>query len=179
MAFFFDQMFGGMPGGGHGHYAQDDSDEDEGASDTNKYYEILGVSKNASEDEIKKAFRKKARLLHPDRHPTEKEKYNELFHEAQKAYETLCDPHKREIYDKYGEKGLKRGDGGGCDMGDILSQFFGSEMGGSRGGRGSRREYGRKQSPAIKKVLDVTLEELSVSVCLYVCVCVWFEVNGV
>ena len=149
-------MFGGMPGGhphGHGH----DSDEDEGPADTNKFYEVLGVGKDASEADLKKAYRKKARELHPDRHPTEREKYHELFQEVQTAYETLSDPRKRDIYDKFGEKGVKRGGGAaGGGMDDILSQFFGG--GGDRGG--GRRQYGRKQSPAIKKVLDVTLEDL-------------------
>ena len=158
MSFFFSDMFGGMPGGAHGHH-RDDSDEEEGASDTNKYYEILGISKSATDDEIKKAYKKKAKTLHPDRHPTEKEKYQELFHEAQTAYETLIDPNKRQIYDKYGPKGLKRGGGAAHGMDDILSQFFGGDISG-RSGRGGGGGYRRKQSPAIKKVLDVTLEDL-------------------
>ena len=87
-----------------------------------KYYELLGVDKNASMDDIKKSFRKLALKNHPDR-GGDKEKFQEL----QNAYEVLSDKEKRDIYDKYGEEGLKEG-GGGHGMDDILGQMFG--MGG-------------------------------------------------
>jgi len=95
------------------------------------YYEILGVSKDASKDEIKSAFRKKARELHPDvnKAPDAEEKFKELG----KAYETLSDDNKRETYDRYGEDGLKNAgfDTGGPfasgfgDLNDIFESFFG------------------------------------------------------
>ena len=97
-----------------------------------KYYELLGVDKNASMDDIKKAFRKLALKNHPDR-GGDKEKFQEL----QNAYEVLSDKEKRDIYDKYGEDGLKEGGGGHGGMDDILGQMFGM------GGRA--REQGPKK----------------------------------
>lgn len=99
------------------------------------YYEILGVGKNAEKDEIKGAFRKKARQYHPDvnkAHDAE-----EKFKELGKAYETLMDDEKRSLYDRYGEDGLKNAgfgssgpfDGGFGDLNDIFNSFFGG-MGG-------------------------------------------------
>lgn len=95
------------------------------------YYEILGVSKNADKDEIKGAFRKKAREYHPDvnKAPDAEEKFKELG----KAYETLMNDEKRSLYDRYGEDGLKNagfGSGGPFDAGfgdlnDIFNSFFG------------------------------------------------------
>lgn len=96
------------------------------------YYEILGVSKNADKDEIKSAFRKKARQCHPDvnKAPDAEEKFKELG----KAYETLMDDEKRSLYDRYGEDGLKNAGfdsggpfaGGFGDLNDIFNSFFGS-----------------------------------------------------
>ncbi len=105
------------------------------------YYEILGVSKNASKDEIKSAFRKKARELHPDvnKVPDAEEKFKELG----KAYETLSDDNKRATYDQYGEDGLKNAGfdtggpfaGGFGDLNDIFESFFGGFGGFGFGGR--------------------------------------------
>ena len=95
------------------------------------YYEILGVSKNANQDEIKRAFRKKAREYHPDvnKAPDAEEKFKELG----KAYETLMDDEKRSLYDRYGEDGLRNAGfdnggpfaGGFGDLNDIFNAFFG------------------------------------------------------
>jgi DnaJ family protein A protein 2 len=86
---------------------------------------MLGVPQSASADEIKKAFRKLALKHHPDR-GGDKEKFQEL----NMAHETLTDPKKRELYDQYGEDGLKDGGGGGADLSDLLGGMFG--MGGGR-----------------------------------------------
>jgi len=99
------------------------------------YYEILGVEKNASKDDIKKAFRQKARQYHPDinKAPDAAEKFKEIG----KAYETLSDDNKREIYDRYGEDGLSNAgfnpnsfNMGDIDLSDIFSSFFGGGFGG-------------------------------------------------
>ena len=111
------------------------------------YYEVLGVAKNASEEEIKKAYRKKAIQYHPDRNPGDDEA-EENFKEAAEAYEVLRDSNKRARYDQFGHAGMSGaaggGFGGGMSMDDIFSQFgdifggfsgFGGFGGGSRGGR--------------------------------------------
>jgi molecular chaperone DnaJ len=89
----------------------------------NDYYEILGIPRNASEEEIKKSYRGLAMKYHPDRHPGDKEA-EERFKEASEAYEVLRDPEKREIYDRYGHAGLEgTGFQGFRDFNDIFSSF--------------------------------------------------------
>ena len=77
------------------------------------YYEILGVSKTATQDEIKKAYRKLAVANHPDKHPDEKDKYEKKFKEINEAYSILSDPQKRANYDQFGKEGASSGFAGG------------------------------------------------------------------
>ena len=113
------------------------------------YYEILGVTKSASADEIKKAYRKVAMQYHPDRNPGDKAA-EEKFKEAAEAYEILSDADKKVQYDRYGHAGVggnARGGhpGGNMNMDDIFSQFgdiFGDDMFGSFFGGGGNRGRG-------------------------------------
>jgi len=112
------------------------------------YYEILGVGKNVSRDELKKAYRKIAIKFHPDKNPGDKEA-EEKFKEAAEAYDILSNDEKRRNYDRFGHQGVGGGfSGGGMNMEDIFSQFgdifgggnpFESFFGGSSGGRRMRK----------------------------------------
>ena len=96
---------------------------------TTKYYDILQIDKNADLDQIKKSYKKLAMKWHPDKNPTNKEEAEQKFKEISEAYQVLSDPQKKEIYDNYGEEGLKNNGGeGGGGMGspeDIFKMFFG------------------------------------------------------
>lgn len=130
-------------------------------------YEVLGVSKDATDDEIKKAFRKKARTLHPDvsKEPDAEEKFKEL----NEAYDVLSDSNKRAQYDRFGTipgagGGAQYVDfddifGGGFGMGDIFSSFFSGAAGGQRGGAQVRKE-GRDMG----RGLHLTLEEVATGI---------------
>lgn len=125
------------------------------------YYEILEVSKDATKDEIKSAFRKKARVLHPDvnKAPDAEEKFKELG----KAYEVLMDDDKRQMYDRYGEDGLKSSGydsggpfaGGFGDLGEIFSTFFGGGFGFSR----QRDPNAPQQGDDLRVNVQLTFEE--------------------
>ena len=106
------------------------------------FYDILGVAKNASEEELKKAYRKLAMKFHPDRN-TDDAKAEEKFKEVKEAYEILTDPRKREAYDRYGHAGVDgapAGPGGGAGgfggFADVFGDIFGDIFGGGAGAGG-------------------------------------------
>lgn len=102
------------------------------------YYEILDISRNAGEREIKKAYKRLAMKFHPDRNPGNTEA-EAKFKEIKEAYEVLADPHKRAAYDQYGHAAFEQGGGGGgADFSDIFGDVFGDIFGGSRRQRASR-----------------------------------------
>ncbi|HUF76190.1 MAG TPA: molecular chaperone DnaJ, partial [Longimicrobiales bacterium] len=131
------------------------------------YYQLLGVSRTADTEEIKKAYRKLALQYHPDRNQGSKEA-EERFKEVTQAYEVLRDTEKRAVYDRYGEQGLKgRGGAAGFDFGDAIEIFmrdFGGfsgleELFGMRGTRGQRTSSRRGQTVRIR--LPLTLAEVA------------------
>jgi molecular chaperone DnaJ len=135
------------------------------------YYDVLGVAKNASEEDIKKAYRKLAMKHHPDRNQGDDAKKSEdKFKEAKEAYEMLSDPQKRAAYDQYGHAGVDPNMGGGFRpggpgaegfggfaeaFGDIFGDIFGGGGGGRRGGGGQQVYRGSDLSYA----MEITLEE--------------------
>jgi len=108
------------------------------------YYETLGVSRDASEEDLKKAYRRCAMKHHPDRNPDDTVAL-EAFKECKEAYEVLSDSSKRRMYDAHGHAAFEHGMGGGgqgagfADMGDIFGDIFGNIFGGAAPGRGARR----------------------------------------
>lgn len=134
------------------------------------YYEVLGVSKTATDEELKKAYRKLAKQYHPDANPDNKEEAEKKFKEINEAYENLSDPQKRRMYDQFGHDGPAGFGGAGGnyyssgfdgfsdfgDLGDIFSSFFG----GGFGGRSSRKNNnGPVQGADLKCNIDITFEE--------------------
>ncbi len=129
------------------------------------YYEVLGVSKTASADEIKKAYRSLAKKYHPDLHPDNREEAEAKFKEISEAYEVLSDPDKRGRYDQYGFAGVNNdfGAGGfdmsdfthGDDLSDILNDLFGGMFGGGR--RSSRNPNGPRQGDSLRYDLEIDL----------------------
>ena len=126
------------------------------------YYEVLEVSRTATEAELKTAFRKAAMLHHPDRNPGDAEA-ERRFKECNEAYSVLTDPQKRAAYDRFGHAGLNPGGGGGGggggfqDAGDIFSEVFGDVFGEMFGG--GRRSNGPARGQDLRYDLEITLEQ--------------------
>jgi len=132
-------------------------------ADKRDYYEVLGVSRGASDDELKKAYRKEAKKYHPDLHPGDKEA-EAKFKEVNEAYEVLSDKDKKARYDQFGHAGVDpnfgAGGGGGFggfeDFGDIFSNIFGGGFGGFGGGQ---RRNGPVRGNDIRTSILLTFEE--------------------
>lgn len=130
------------------------------------YYEILGVNKDASKDDIKKAYKKLALQFHPDRNQGNKES-EEKFKEVGEAYSVLSDDNKRAKYDRFGHEGLRGGgaggeggfDFGGFDAESIFEQFFGGSFGGSS--RSRRSVNSQRRGSDLQISIKLTLEEIS------------------
>lgn len=134
------------------------------------YYEILGVKKDASEDEIKKAYRKLAMQYHPDRNPGDRQA-EEKFKEAAEAYEVLKDPEKRQRYDRFGHSGIKGGfegfSGFDFDLADALRTFMSESFGFGDFfgmGRSDRRGSRKRRGSDLQIKLTLTLEEIATGV---------------
>ena len=129
-------------------------------------YKTLGVDRKASDEEVKKAYRKLARQYHPDRNQGDKSA-EERFKEVQEAYSILSDPEKRKAYDSGGgifDPGAFRGGGGFGGVGDILSDLFGGATGGRGPGRGPRPERGRDLETEVHISFDQAMEGAQIPV---------------
>ncbi|MDD2578735.1 MAG: molecular chaperone DnaJ [Eubacteriales bacterium] len=132
------------------------------------YYEVLGVSKSAADDELKKAYRKQAKQYHPDLNPGDKEA-EAKFKEANEAYAVLSDPEKRRVYDQYGHAGVDGQGFGGfggagfdIDLEDLFGSFFGGGFGGFGGG--SRRQRGPKRGANLRYRMNLEFMEAAFGV---------------
>ena len=132
------------------------------------YYEVLGLKKGASDDEIKKAFRKMAMKYHPDKNPGDKTA-EEQFKEVNEAYSVLSDPDKKSKYDRFGHAGVDPnagfggggfgGFGGGSGGFDDIFDMFGSMFGGGFGGGSASRKNGPMKGRDLQKAITIDFEE--------------------
>ncbi|NMA83272.1 MAG: molecular chaperone DnaJ [Epulopiscium sp.] len=130
------------------------------------YYEILGVDRNASEADIKKAYRRLAKKYHPDMNPDSEnnEEIEHKFKEATEAYEVLSNEEKRAKYDQFGHAAFSNGGGGGYsdfDMGDIFGSVFGDFFG---GGMGQRQRTGPMRGADVRTSIEITFDEAAFGV---------------
>lgn len=136
-------------------------------ADKRDYYEVLGVAKGATDDEIKKAYRKVAKECHPDLHPGDTA-CETRFKEASEAYEVLSNSEKRAKYDQFGHAAFDQtagggyGGGAGFDFGDIFESFFGGGFGGFGGG--SSRSRGPQRGQDVRVYVDLSFEEAAFGV---------------
>jgi molecular chaperone DnaJ len=133
------------------------------------YYQVLGVARNASDEDIKKAYRRLATKWHPDRHNGSQEA-EEKFKEITEAYDALRDPEKRSVYDRFGEAGLRGGAGAGAgfhhvDLSEALNIFMRDFGGfGDLFGGGARRSTGPRAGQDVRINVDLTLAEVATGV---------------
>ncbi len=139
------------------------------AENKRDFYEVLGLTKGATEEELKKAYRKLAKKYHPDVNPGDKEAEGKIK-EVNEAYSILSDPDKRARYDQFGHAGVDPNYGGGgfgggfggdfgdMDLGDLFGSFFGGGFGGFGGGGGQRRN-GPQQGESLRASVTITFEE--------------------
>lgn len=140
-------------------------------ADKRDYYEILGVDRNASQDDVKKAYRKLAKKYHPDMNPDNKAEAEEMFKEVSEAYEVLADPEKRKRYDQYGHAGMGNAFGSDGfqwndfthyqDISDIFGDFFGGSVYDAFFGGGGRRRQsgGPARGSDLRYDIQITLAE--------------------
>jgi molecular chaperone DnaJ len=136
------------------------------------YYEILGIPKGSNTDDIKRAYREKAKKYHPDMNPDNKKEAEEKFKEVSEAYEVLMDPQKRQLYDQYGHDGVSQTFRGGGfswddfthfdDLQDILGNIFGGSIFGDifGGGRGRQTTQRARRGGDIHVIMLVSLEDI-------------------